>query len=110
MRLVGKAKQRERARRRAADAAQRFDPGTGYFHGSRAGLTPGTVLLPASERGDLKTERQIAELVELGGDQSEDHQNWVFLCSSPILDDLRRSPVPGRSYDRSPGRRRCCAN
>jgi hypothetical protein len=50
-------------RHKNCDQGRAFDPTPGgMFHGGRAGLAPGSFLLPPRERGEHRTAGQIEEL------------------------------------------------
>jgi hypothetical protein len=60
-----------------------FNPTPGaYYHGSRSGLPPGTILLPARERGDRRSELSNAKA---GYDQFAHHPDFVFVTNDACL-------------------------
>jgi hypothetical protein len=80
---VTKARQRERARRRLLTQGPfRPTPGWAYFHGSKSGLPPGTILLPPRERDDRRSELSN---IRAGFDQFADHPDWVFVSTCPYI-------------------------
>ena len=70
-------------RHKNCDQDRAFDPTPGgMFHGGRAGLAPGSFLLPPRERGEHRTAGQIEEL---GLDCFSHHADYVFFYEDPLL-------------------------
>lgn len=97
MRLVGKLKQAARARARRIAQAESgvWDAPAGrFYHGGRAGMAVGSLVLPRTQLGD----RYLAtkQLAAVGADYLEHHASAVFVtdCAALALAFAGRRPHP----------------